>query len=148
MKKERSYGTLKNVIVSPVSEYVFVFVLGAISYFGIEMLWRGYSHITMFFAGGICFLGIYVFEKKLSEKSVFSRCFIYCLLITAVEFAFGVVFNIILKLNIWDYSGIPFNFMGQICVGFSFLWIFVSLAAIRLSGIIRSIFKKLRRQSA
>jgi uncharacterized membrane protein len=34
--------------------------------------------------------------------------------------------------TVWDYRALPFNFMGQICLRFSLLWIPVSLLAIFL----------------
>lgn len=44
------------------------------------------------------------------------------MLVTAVEFVAGLVLNVWLGLGIWDYSDLPFNFMGQICLQFFFVW--------------------------
>ena len=44
------------------------------------------------------------------------------ILVTAVEFVSGLVLNVWLGLDIWDYSDLPFNFMGQICLQFFFVW--------------------------
>ena len=33
-----------------------LFCIGGAAYVGLELLWRGYSHISMFAAGGVCFL--------------------------------------------------------------------------------------------
>ena len=41
---------------------------------------------------------------------------------TAVEFVAGLVLNLWLGLDIWDYSHLPFNLMGQICPQFAALW--------------------------
>lgn len=43
-------------------------------------------------------------------------------LVTAVEFVTGLVLNRWLGLDIWDYSHLPFNLMGQICLQFFFVW--------------------------
>lgn len=43
-------------------------------------------------------------------------------LVTAVEFVAGLVLNVWLGLGIWDYSHLPFNFIGQICLQFFFVW--------------------------
>ena len=43
-------------------------------------------------------------------------------LVTVVEFAAGCMLNLWLGLNVWDYSGIPLNLMGQICLPFSLAW--------------------------
>ena len=44
------------------------------------------------------------------------------ILVTAVEFVSGLVLNVWLGLDIWDYSHLPFNLMGQICLQFFFVW--------------------------
>ena len=113
-------------------EYFSAFLFGAVIYFFAEIVYRGHSHITMFFAGGICFFLIYTCEKYISEKNLIGRCILYAFIITAVEFVFGAVFNIWLGLNVWDYSDEPFNFLGQICPAFTVLWIPVSLMALGL----------------
>lgn len=43
-------------------------------------------------------------------------------LVTAVELAAGLLLNVALRLNVWDYSGIPLNLWGQICLPFSGVW--------------------------
>ena len=43
-------------------------------------------------------------------------------LVTFVEFCAGCVLNLWLGLDIWDYSDIPFNLLGQICLPFSLVW--------------------------
>ena len=62
---------------------------------------------------------------------------ICCIIITVLEFIFGVVLNIWLGLQIWDYSGMPLNIMGQICLPFTVAWYFLSAAAIILDDYIR-----------
>ena len=42
--------------------------------------------------------------------------------ITAAEFAAGLVLNVWLGLGVWDYSGLPGNLLGQICPQFWALW--------------------------
>ena len=43
-------------------------------------------------------------------------------LVTVVELVMGVVLNLWLGLGVWDYSGLPFNLLGQICPQYSALW--------------------------
>lgn len=43
-------------------------------------------------------------------------------LVTVTEFAAGCMLNIWLGLGIWDYSGMPLNLMGQVCLPFSLAW--------------------------
>ena len=44
-------------------------------------------------------------------------------LVTLVEFCAGCVLNLWIGLDIWDYSDIPFNLLGQICLPFSLVWL-------------------------
>lgn len=52
--------------------------------------------------------------------------------ITATEFAAGCLLNLWLRLDIWDYSHLPGNLLGQICPQFSLLWLALSLLGIVL----------------
>lgn len=44
------------------------------------------------------------------------------LFVTAMEFVVGIPLNLMLGLHIWDYSSLPFNLLGQICLPFTVLW--------------------------
>lgn len=43
-------------------------------------------------------------------------------LVTAVELAAGLILNVWLGLDIWDYTDLPGNFLGQICPQYSAVW--------------------------
>lgn len=51
-------------------------------------------------------------------------------LVTVVELVAGLVLNVFLGLNIWDYSDLPFNLWGQICPQYAAAWWFLCLAFI------------------
>lgn len=51
-------------------------------------------------------------------------------LVTAVELVAGLLLNIVLGLNVWDYSNIPFNLFGQICPQYAAIWWVLCLAFI------------------
>ena len=57
------------------------------------------------------------FEKQMAIGAI---------IITALEFIVGVIVNLILKWNIWDYSMLPFNILGQISLPFSLIWFLLS----------------------
>lgn len=57
--------------------------------------------------------------------------------ITAAELIAGLVLNMWLKLGIWDYSGLPLNLAGQICVPFWLLWCVLSIPAIVILDFLR-----------
>ena len=115
-----------------------LFLIGGLLYYLIEMLYRGYSHWTMFLLGGVCFILIGGVNEYIPWKMpLWQQGIIGSLIITAGELIVGYIVNIRLGWQIWNYSDIPFNFMGQICLPFSLLWIAVSLAAIVLDDYLR-----------
>ncbi len=118
-------------------KYIILFIIGGNSYFYVELLWRGYSHITMFFLGGLCFVLIGLINEILVEMPLLIQQGISSLIITILELVFGLVFNILLGMNIWDYSNLKFNFMGQISLRYSILWFFLSLPAIVFDDYLR-----------
>ena len=115
-----------------------LFLSGGLIYILIEMLWRGHTHWTMFMVGGICFVLVglinegFTFEMPLVFQMVISM-----FVITAVEFITGYIINIRLSWNVWDYSEMPFNLKGQICLPYMGLWFLLSALAIVLDDYLR-----------
>ena len=107
-------------------KYIAIFLLGGFGYSLIEILWRGYTHISMALAGGICTVVLWYLNNKL-RCGIFLKSFTGTLFITLTELVFGIIFNVILKMNVWDYSHLPFNFMGQICITYCFYWFLICL---------------------
>jgi len=111
---------------------------GGGAYFVIEMIWRGHSHWTMAVLGGICFVligGINEFFPW--EMPLVLQGLIGATVVTVLEFYAGVVLNLWLGLGIWDYSGLPLNLLGQICVMYSILWIPLAVVAVILDDWLR-----------
>ena len=109
---------------------VVLFSIGAVGYGLIEVLWRGHTHWSMLTAGGICFVFFAKIGEKLKHTSLLLKAIIGSGFITLVELIFGVIFNIILKKNVWDYSKLPLNIGGQICILYSFFWALLSMVFI------------------
>lgn len=101
-----------------------LFYLGGCAYMGLEVLWRGFSHGTMFLAGGLCFL--LLGELREWKLPLPLRMLAGSMMITAVELAAGLMWN--RGFQVWDYRDQPGNFLGQICPVFSLLWMPVALA--------------------
>lgn len=99
---------------------------GAVLYPLIEILWRGSTHITMSLAGGVCAALIWLVSDRLRFGSLALRILCSAALITLVELLFGVVCNLWLGLGVWDYSAMPMNLLGQICLPYFFLWILLA----------------------
>lgn len=50
--------------------------------------------------------------------------------ITGAELAAGLVLNVWLRMDVWDYSHMPGNLWGQVCPQFWALWCVLSIGAI------------------
>lgn len=107
-----------------------LFLIGGIGYSSIEILWRGFTHWSMFVLGGLCFLLMSRLSVWCCEKLPFwFCCFVSTLLITGLEFVTGCIVNLALGWNVWSYNNEPLNLLGQICLGFSSLWFLLSIPA-------------------
>ncbi|MDF2587497.1 MAG: putative rane protein [Anaerocolumna sp.] len=119
-------------------KYILLFFVGGYSYVGVETLFRGYSHISMLIAGGICFILIGLLNESFPTKiSLVSQMVISAVIITVVEFIVGMIVNVWLGLNVWDYSDLPYNFLGQICLLFTNIWFLLSLLAILMDDYLK-----------
>ena len=101
-------------------------VLGGGAYVGLEYLWRGYSHGSMFAAGGICFLLL----GQVRRTPALIRPLLGAAVITGVELVTGLLVN--QDYQVWDYRRNPGNFLGQICPAYTLLWLPLSLIAMAL----------------
>ncbi len=115
-----------------------LFSVGGAIYIMMELLWRGYSHWTMFIVGGMCFVLVGLLNELLTfEMSLVYQMAIGACIITQVEFISGCIINLWLGWNVWDYSDMPFNVYGQICLPYMVLWFLLSGAAIILDDYLR-----------
>lgn len=115
-----------------------LFLIGGVLYIAIELLWRGHSHWTMFVLGGICFYYIGLVNEDFTwDMPLIKQMFIGAVVITMLELLSGILVNGVYNLNVWDYSNMPFNFLGHICLPYSILWFFISLPAIVLDDYLR-----------
>ena len=122
-------------------KYVVLFVMGGLVYMSLEILWRSYTHWTMGILGGICFICLGLINELLSwETPLILQMLIGSTIITILEFITGCIVNLWLGWNIWDYSNLPLNLLGQICLPFSILWYFISAIGIIIDDYIRYIY--------
>lgn len=113
---------LKNLILFSVGGFLYILV---------ELLWRGYSHWTMFLLGGLCFFYAGIQNEHTAwEKPLLLQSVQVALFITAAEFITGCIVNLWLGWNVWDYSDMPFNLLGQICPQYILLWVVLGAVAV------------------
>ena len=111
---------------------IVLFLIGAFGYGSLELIWRGFTHWTMFVLGGICFSLLFFAFEKLNGKALLTKAIIGGVIITSAEFITGLIVNILLKWDVWDYTSSPFNILGQICLPYTLLWILLSVPLVYL----------------
>ena len=115
-----------------------LFIIGGIIYILIEILYRGNSHWTMGILGGGCFLLIGWINEFFSwELPLYLQGVVGAIIITILEFITGCIVNIGLGWQVWDYSALPLNLCGQICLSFSLAWIGLSMIGVVLDDTLR-----------
>lgn len=121
-------------------KHSFLFVVGGFIYCMIEMLFRNHTHFSMFVVGGLCFLLCGLLNEVFSwDMLIWNQMLVCALIITVIEYVAGMVLNVWLGLGVWDYSNMPLNYKGQICLLFSLGWYFLSAVAIVLDDYLRYI---------
>lgn len=95
----------------------------------IEILFRGWSHWSMFVLTG--FLGVFCVDS-INNTLSFDCDYIVQILISTIlctigEGISGIILNVWLQLNVWDYSKMTFGtfFFGQCNVLFCFAWMLI-----------------------
>jgi uncharacterized membrane protein len=115
-----------------------LFMIGGGLYLIIEIAWRGYSHPAMYFVGGVCFVLIGLINEQLTfDMSLLVQGLIATGIVLVIEFIAGLVLNVWLQLAVWDYSALPGNLLGQVCVPFAGLWYVLSIAGIVIDDYLR-----------
>lgn len=105
--------------------------VGALGYGLMELAARGFTHISMGLLGGLCFcfIGFTGQLRRQGRLTLLQQLFVATLFITTSELLCGLLENLLLGMNIWDYSAVPLNYKGQICLPFSALWFVLSYFA-------------------
>ena len=122
------------------SEIIGAFTAGFSGYPLLELLWRGRTHWSMALAGGFAGLFLYPVCTKRGARMV---CLKTMAVITGIELVFGIIFNIILRKNVWDYSQKRWNLWGQICLGYSMLWFLLGVPVRLLCGGLKRVCRDL-----
>lgn len=104
------------------------FGIGAVAYGLIEVAARGYTHWTMALTGGTVMVLLNLINQT-KGLNILVKCLLGAIVITSLEFSVGMVTNVALGWNVWDYSDKPLNIWGQICPQFTLGWFFLSIPA-------------------
>lgn len=115
-----------------------IFLIFGFLYICLELLYRGRTHISMFFVGGLCGVLIGLINDNTPDIPLFYQCILGTTIVTLIEFISGCYLNIYLGLGVWDYSHVPFNLLGQVCLPFSIIWMFLSIPVIYLDDYLKN----------
>ena len=105
-----------------------LFYVGGAAYLIMELLYRGRTHGSMFILGGVCFLILGQLGRL--PFSWPTLTVLGCASITGAELMTGLLVN--RDHSVWDYRGLPFQFMGQISLQFALLWLPLAFLGIQL----------------
>lgn len=123
------------MLMKKLSEYLFLWALGGTLYYSIELMFRGFSHWSMFLLGGICLLFFWLQGSKTEWSDPMWVQVIRCtIFVVSCEFITGIIVNKWLGWGVWDYSDEPFHLFGQICLPFAMIFSGFAVIGIILSG--------------
>ena len=118
----------KKDMISHAIKHSFIFIFSGSIYYLMEMIFKSShtSHISMFVLAGLCGM---VFIDGLNNLFTYDmdfllQIFICATAITIGELFVGLLFNS--DYSIWNYTNMPFNYKGQICLPFYLLWLALS----------------------
>lgn len=122
---------------------IILFLIGGSIYISIEVIYRYImnrpdTHWSMFVLGGLAFILIGAINEYIVwEIPFWIQDFIGAAIVLLLEFIFGCVLNLWLGIGVWDYSNMPLNIFGQICLPFALVWCVLVAIAIVLDDYLR-----------
>lgn len=113
--------------------HLIIFIVSGLIYVLLEVLWRGYSHWTMFICAGCCGLVMATVNNSILEFETDFRIqvLVSAFLCTTAELIFGLIFNS--NFTIWDYRNTwgTIHFLNdQVNILFIGVWIIISIFAL------------------
>jgi hypothetical protein len=133
-----------------------IFLIGFCMYPTLEIIWNtiftpfGYKTFVGLFSMGILGGVLLVILGNINEIKIIRenlspwlQALLGGIIITVMEFIFGVVLNIGFNLNVWNYSNLPFNILGQVCLFYTLFWTILSPFAFWLDDIFRMAYNKM-----
>ena len=122
-----------------------IYIIGGLVYGASEILWRGFTHWTMMITGGICASILYILFNY-TKMFLIKKLVLGTVLITTIEYIVGIIVNMSLGWEIWDYSSEKYHLLGQICPRFTLYWFLMCIPAYLLCKAVYAIFRRFIRQ--
>lgn len=125
-------------MIMKINKSILLFLVGYCTYISIEVTYRNISYPIMGICGGLAILLLDKINDNISwniDLCLQGLC--GSALITFFELIIGeIALHTSLLPIMWDYSNVPLNFDGVICLPFSIAWFFLSILAIFLADAI------------
>lgn len=131
MNKRKTFYLFKNLIVF-LSKLLFIYAFSGGLYLMIELLFRGYTFLEMYYLAGFLGLIAYFSNNILTYDFDF---LLQCILLTIIGTFFeGVVGNLVnTDYHMWDYTTLPFSFWNDQCnLIFMFFWFLLFIITVPL----------------
>lgn len=108
-----------------------IWCTGALIYGLIEIVYRGYTHWTMILLAFAVSILLDAYNERIGwDWSFIKQILVGGTIITIAEFIVGCIVNLWLGMNVWDYTNVPLNILGQICPQFWMAWCGLTMIAI------------------
>lgn len=117
---------------------VVMFFAGFCVYLAIEIMYRNETYFYSGLMGGIALVVIDKLNNHISwDMDLLAQGFIGSCVVTFMELVIGLSMLFYPSVPVmWDYSNMPLNFYGVICLPFSIAWILLSLIGVFLADAI------------
>lgn len=126
--------------INNIIKIVALFLIYGSIYYTLEVLYRGYSHLSMFILAGVLGVIIGLINEITPRINIWLETLIGTIIATIGEGVTGIIVNNILHLNVWDYSNLPFTFFyGQCNLIFCLIWFILTYILIKLDDYLRSL---------
>lgn len=119
-------------------------LIAGVIYMMIELAWRGRTHWTMMVLAAVVFVCAGILDELDKPLKKWQQVIIGTAVATALEFVAGVIINLWLGLNVWDYSHLSGNVLGQICPQFTVAWALLMIVSIKLENFMHTVVNKFR----
>lgn len=121
-----------------INKSILLFLVGYCTYISIEVTYRNISYPIMGICGGLAISLLDKINDNISwNVDLCLQGLCGSALITFFELIIGeIALHTSLLPVMWDYSNVPLNFDGVICLSFSIVWFFLSILAIFLADAI------------
>lgn len=120
-----------------INKILVLFLFGFFTYMLIELMYRQYTYVLMGVVGGIAVLLIDQINNRISwDIDILIQGTIGSLIITFFEYIIGKLSLAGVLPVMWDYSNVPLNYKGIICLPFSLAWIGLSIVAVVIADAI------------